>query len=69
VSVDAHLLKWSLLVNLFGPRTSYELARVSGRYTTPDDEKTKVHTAYPLSYEKTLNMFQLRQMTLFYVFS
>jgi hypothetical protein len=68
LSVDAHILKWSPLVNLFGLRTSYELTRVSGRYTTPDDEKAKFHTAYPLSYEKPLNMFQLRQrIPIFYL--
>jgi hypothetical protein len=61
LSVHAYILKWSPLVNLFGLRTSYELARVAGLYTNPDDERSKVPTACPLSYEKPLNMFELRQ--------
>jgi hypothetical protein len=66
--VDAHILTWSPLANIFGPHTSYELARVGGRYTVPDDETTKIHTAYSLSYEKPLNMFDLRQrFAMFYL--
>jgi hypothetical protein len=68
LSVEAHILKWSPLVNIFGPRTSYELTRVAGQYTNPDDERTKVHTAYSLSYEKPLSMFLLRQrLGIFYL--
>jgi hypothetical protein len=59
--VDAHILKWKPLANIFGLHTSYELDRVAGRYTMPNDETTKVHTVYSLSYEKPLNMFDLRQ--------
>jgi hypothetical protein len=59
--VDAHILKWKPLANIFGLHTSYELDRVAGRYTIPNDETSKVHTVYSLSYEKPLNMFDLRQ--------
>jgi hypothetical protein len=61
LSVDAHILKWKPLANTFGLHTSYELDRVAGRYTVPNDEATKVRTVYSLSYEKPLNMFDLRQ--------
>jgi hypothetical protein len=61
LSVDAHILQWKPLANIFGLRTSYELANVAGRYSTPIDEKTKVLTTYSLSYEKPLNMFDLRR--------
>jgi len=59
--VDAHILKWKPLANIFGLHTSYELDRVAGRYAILDDEMTKVHTVYSLSKQKPLNMFDLRQ--------
>jgi hypothetical protein len=61
LSVDAYILKWSPPVNIFGQRTSYELEHVTSRYTTTNDEKTKVPRACQLSYEKPLNMYELRQ--------
>lgn len=59
--VDAHILKWKPLANLFGLHTSYELDRVAGRYATLNDETTKLHTVYSLSEDKPVNMFDLRQ--------
>jgi hypothetical protein len=59
--VDAHILKWKPLANIFGQHTSYELDRVAGRYASLNNEMTKVHTVYSLSYEKPLNMFDLRR--------
>ncbi len=59
--VDAHILKWKPLANLFGLHTSYELDRVAGRYAVLHDETTKLHTVYSLSTDKPLNMFDLRQ--------
>ena len=59
--VDAHILKWKPLANIFGLHTSYELDRVAGRYSLLNDETTKVRTVYSLSKEKPLNMFDLRQ--------
>jgi hypothetical protein len=59
--VDAHILKWKPPATLFGLRTSYELANVAGRYTIPVDGRIKDPAAYSLSYEKPLNMFDLRQ--------
>ena len=59
--VDAHILKWKPLANIFGLHTSYELDRVAGRYASLNDETTKVHTVYSLSKDKPLNMFNLRQ--------
>lgn len=59
--IDAHILKWKPVVNIFGLHTSYELDRVSGRYTTLDDEKTKVQTRYSLSENNIINIFDLRQ--------
>jgi hypothetical protein len=59
--VDAHILKWKPLANIFGLHTSYELDRVAGRYAVLNDETTKVHTLYSLSKDKPLNMFDLRR--------
>jgi hypothetical protein len=59
--VDAHILKWKPLANIFGLHTSYELDRVAGRYAILNDETTKLHTVYSLSKDKPVNMFDLRQ--------
>ena len=59
--IDAHILKWKPLVNLFGQHTSYELDRVAGRYAALDDETSKVHTVYSLSKDRPLDMFDLRR--------
>lgn len=59
--IDAHILKWKPIVNIFGLHTSYELDRVAGRYKSLNDESTKVHTRYSLSENKFINMFDLRQ--------
>jgi len=59
--VDAHILKWKPIANIFGLHTSYELDRVAGRYTVLSDETTKVRTVYSLSKERPLDMFDLRK--------
>ena len=59
--VDAHILKWKPLANIFGLHTSYELDRVAGRYATLADETTRVRTVYSLSRDKPLNIYDLRQ--------
>ena len=59
--IDAHILKWKPIANIFGLHTSYELGRVAGRYASLKDETTKVHTVYSLSIERPLDMFDLRR--------
>ncbi|MBN1663757.1 MAG: hypothetical protein JW943_09170 [Deltaproteobacteria bacterium] len=59
--VDAHILKWKPLANIFGLHTSYELDRVAGRYADLDDEKTKVRTVYTLSKDRPLDIVKLRR--------
>ncbi len=59
--VDAHILKWKPLVNIFGLHTSYELDRVSGRYAILTDETAKPHTVYALSEDRRLDMFELQR--------
>jgi hypothetical protein len=59
--VDAHILKWKPLANIFGLHTTYELNRVAGRYAVLNDEIAKVHTVYSLSKDRPLDMFDLRR--------
>jgi hypothetical protein len=59
--VDAHILKWKPLANMFGLHTSYELDRVAGRYALLNDETAKARTVYSLSKDKPLDMFDLRR--------
>ena len=59
--VDAHILKWKPLANILGFHTSYELARVSGRYLDLSDEQNKPRTLFSLSDEKILDIFELRK--------
>ncbi len=59
--IDAHILKWKPWANILGLRTSYELDRIAGRYAAVSDETSKPHTAYTLSREKPVNMFELRR--------
>ncbi len=59
--VDAHILKWKPIVNLFGLHTAYELDRVSGRYEYLRDETSKARTVFSLSKDKPVDMFQLRR--------
>jgi len=59
--VDAHILKWKPIANIFGLHTSYELDRVAGRYSDLNDERSKVHTHYSLSQNRLFNMFDMRQ--------
>jgi len=61
IYVDAHIIKWQPLANLFGLHTAYELDRVGGRYRDIEEERTAVRTIHSLSMEKPVNLFGLRQ--------
>jgi hypothetical protein len=58
--VDAHILKWKSVANLFGLHTLYELDRVSGRYVDLKDETTKDRTIYSLASDKFIDIFSFR---------
>ena len=58
--VDAHILKWKSITNLFGLHTLYELDRVSGRYIDIGDETTKNRTVYSLASDRFIDIFDLR---------
>ncbi len=59
--IDAHILKWKPIANVFGLHTVYELDRIAGRYRSIEDEKWKLRTVHRLSRDKPVNMFDLRR--------
>jgi hypothetical protein len=59
--IDAHILKWKPIANVFGLHTSYELDRVSGRYVNLVDERAKVRTVFSVSQKKAVDLFDLRE--------
>jgi hypothetical protein len=46
--VDARLLKWRAFANLVGFDAAYRLERISGRYTSIEDERSLPRTVYDL---------------------
>lgn len=61
IYIDAHILKWQPLANLFGLHTAYELDRVGGRYRDIEQERAAKRTLFSLEQDKLVNLFDLRQ--------
>ena len=61
VYVDAQILKWKPIANMFGLHTAYELDRIAGRYRSIDHERSAARTVFPLSRDKPLDLFDLRR--------
>ena len=61
VYVDAQILKWKPIANVFGLHTVYELDRIAGRYRSIDHERSAARTVFPLSRDKPLDLFDLRR--------
>ena len=57
--VDAHILKWHPVANMFGLHTVYELDRVSGRYDDLASERSARRTVHSLAQEKPVDAFHL----------
>ena len=55
--VDAHILKWHPWANFIGLHTAYELDRVTGRYNSVADERTKPHTVYSVARTRPVDLF------------
>jgi hypothetical protein len=64
VAVDAHILKWHPWVNVLGLHTAYELDRVTGRYGTVTEERSKPHTAYDLARPTPVDLFAIARRRL-----
>jgi len=61
IYVDAHILKWKPIANVFGLHTAYELDRVGGRYLEIEDERDSARTIFSLAEAKPIDMFALRR--------
>jgi hypothetical protein len=61
IYVDAHVLKWTPLANVFGLHTAYELDRVAGRYDDITQEKSAERTVHSLAADKRVDLFNLRR--------
>lgn len=61
IYVDAHILKWKPIVNVFGLHTAYELDRVGGRYNDITREKSPERTVYSLAPDRPVDLFGLRR--------
>lgn len=59
--LDAHILKWKPLVNIFGLHTAYELDRAAGRYSKLEEERRGARTVYALAPARPIDIFELRQ--------
>jgi len=64
--VDAHILKWKPLVNVFGLHTAYQLGRIGGRYRNLREERLAPRTVYDVAEEQRINLFDLRQSHLLF---
>jgi len=61
IYIDAHILKWKQIANIFGLHTAYQLDRIGGRWMDVDDERDSLRTIYGLKTERPLDMFTLRR--------
>jgi hypothetical protein len=57
--VDAHVLKWRPLAALVGFDTAYRLDRISGRYSSIDDERSLPRTVYSLNQPDRVDLWNL----------
>jgi hypothetical protein len=61
VYVDAHIIKWSPLLNRLGLHTSYRLERIGGRYHDLDQENTALRTVFQLGEAQRVDLAALSQ--------
>jgi hypothetical protein len=57
--VDARILKWQGAVNLLGFDAALRLDRISGRYTSIEDERGQPRTVYQLHPPETIDLWDL----------
>jgi hypothetical protein len=57
--VDARVLKWQALATLVGFDAAYRLDRISGRYTSVEDERSLPRTVYPLNQPDRVDLWEL----------
>jgi hypothetical protein len=59
VYVDAHIIKWTPLVNQLGLHTSYRLERIGGRYQNVAQENTAPRTIFALGGPPLVDLAEL----------
>lgn len=57
--VDARVLKWHAFANFVGFDTAYRLERISGRYTSIEDERNQPRTVYDLNTAGSVDPWEL----------
>jgi hypothetical protein len=57
--VDARILKWRSFANLVGFDTAYRLERISGRYSSIEDERNLPRTVYSLNPPNRVDVWDL----------
>jgi hypothetical protein len=57
--VDARVLKWQTFANLVGFDAAYRLDRISGRYSSIEDERSLPRTVYPLNQPDRVDLWDL----------
>ena len=59
--MDARILRWRGIAQLFGFDTLYRLERISGRYSSITQERTAVRSVYSLSEDQGIDLWALAQ--------
>jgi hypothetical protein len=57
--IDARILKWTAIANLIGFDTAFRLERISGRYSSIEDERSQPRTVYGLHPPSELDLWEL----------
>jgi hypothetical protein len=57
--IDARILKWTAAANLVGFDTAFRLERISGRYASIEDERSRPRTVYELHPPGQIDLWQL----------
>jgi hypothetical protein len=57
--VDARILKWQAFAELIGFDTAYRLERISGRYSSVEDERNLPRTVYPLNPPNRVDLWSV----------
>ena len=57
--IDARVLKWQAFTNLLGFDAAYRLDRISGRYTSIEEERTLPRTVYALNPPDRVDLWAL----------
>jgi hypothetical protein len=57
--IDARILKWTPIANLVGFDTAFRLERISGRYSSIEDERSQPRTVYDLHPPGAIDLWAL----------